>query len=70
MTSPKKPTFEDWARFVRTHMPPPGTPCMIIGVRATNAFLKVTKGPFKGHLFHAELVYNDMCYKALPKYSA
>ena len=44
--------------------------CVIVGVRATNAYLKVTKGPYKDWLFTAELIYNDQCYKALPKYSS
>ena len=67
MEKPKRPTYEDWYHFTQTSMPPPGTQCVIIGVRATNAFLQVTKGPFKGYLFHAELVYNKECYRALPK---
>lgn len=68
MNKVNTPTMQDWVKFTQTHMPPPGTQCVIVGVRATNAYLQVTKGPYKGWLFTAELIYNDQCYKALPKY--
>lgn len=66
----RRNTMEEWLRFTHTHMPPPGTKCEIIGVRATNAYMQVTKGPYKGYIFAAELVYNEECYNALPKPTA
>ena len=65
----QKPTVHDWMRFLHSNMPPPGTKCCIIAVKASNAYMEVTSGPHKGYLFMAELLYNKEAYKQLPKFA-
>ena len=61
------PSYKEWAVFLRSHFPPPGTKCKIVAVKGSRIIMVIISGKFKGKYLMSEFFYDEEDYAAIPR---